>query len=176
MNDDNEIEIIEEPKKPKAQVIDTIEKDGRLVLVYDNGMQKDKLSGRMVRGPDSAVINEQNAIAYQRRRAELRRAMVRDVAGRHAAALSFQNEFGDLAYLAAFVESVTLKAHNPKDPKQVDAVRWLQSAAGDTDDILDNGGVGEETEQRKLISDLAKIAQAALHLHAQKNSIDKGVS
>jgi hypothetical protein len=45
------------------------ERDGRTVLVYENGMERDEATGHIIRPPTSALITAENALDYQRRRA-----------------------------------------------------------------------------------------------------------
>lgn len=60
-----------------ATVVRIEERDGKSIVVYDNGMERDKASGRIVKAPTNAPITKENAIAYQRKRQEKAAAALR---------------------------------------------------------------------------------------------------
>jgi hypothetical protein len=45
------------------------ERDGRTVLVYENGMERDAATGHLIRPANSDLITTENALDYSRRRA-----------------------------------------------------------------------------------------------------------
>ncbi len=53
-----------------ATKTDTIEKDGRLVHIYDNGMERDARTGHIIRRPDGVSFTPEKARAARRKRQE----------------------------------------------------------------------------------------------------------
>lgn len=60
-----------------ATVIETVERDGRTIAVYDNGMERDVNKGHLLRPPTAALITKENANAYHRARQEKTAALLR---------------------------------------------------------------------------------------------------
>ena len=60
-----------------ATVIETVEKDGLTVLVYDNGMERNAVTKKLLRPPSHALITRENANVYQRKRQEKAAAALR---------------------------------------------------------------------------------------------------
>lgn len=96
-----------------ATVIETVERDGVLVNVYDTGMERRADNGHFVRPPASALITEQNSNEFLRKRLEKKRA--RAVAGANAALAKLRDAEGepiwdapvDDDYIEAIVEAQT---------------------------------------------------------------------
>src|SRR5687767_624031 len=66
-----------------SNLVETIERDGRRINVYDNGMERDASNGHFITGPKNTRITAQNATVYVRKRQEkqsrlLRAALVRE--------------------------------------------------------------------------------------------------
>ena len=62
----------------KAKVVETVERDGRTIDIYDNGMERDVERGRLVRGPANTLITAENATVFYRQRLEKKRQRARD--------------------------------------------------------------------------------------------------
>ena len=62
----------------KTRIVDTVERDGRKIAVYDNGMEKDAVTGRIVKAPPHAKITKENAHALQRKRQEKAARLLRE--------------------------------------------------------------------------------------------------
>lgn len=121
-----------------AVVIGEEVRDGRVVLVYDNGMEKDRDTGKLLRPPTAALITEDSSIAYHRKRQEKKRAVMAQRL-QELQKEEFIAIYGELAWVAAVTGSIYSKATNPKDPKQVEAARFLFSETGITDNAADPG-------------------------------------
>lgn len=61
-----------------ANVVETIERDGVKVLVYDNGMERNAENGRMMKPATGTVITPERATLLHRRRQEKAAAALRD--------------------------------------------------------------------------------------------------
>jgi hypothetical protein len=113
-----------------AAVVETVERDGKSVLVYDNGMEKDATTGKLMRPPTAALIRTtEQANDYLRRRQELKRERI--LAG--AARTLERGEWDkatDLDVAEAIGEAVMMKALNPDNAKQVDAARFILTESG----------------------------------------------
>lgn len=60
-----------------SKVIEVIERDGRNVLVYESGLERDAESGRILKPAAGTLITRQNSTAYHRRRQEKTAALLR---------------------------------------------------------------------------------------------------
>jgi hypothetical protein len=143
---------------------------GLRLIEYDNGMIRRADNGYIYKPSEQLMIKDsQDSIALHRARRELKRQIVRETASANVNAEKYGAQHGDMAYIAALTEKITEKAMNPKDPKQVDAARFLMKEAGDSEDqdLEDTGA--DVGAVRGMLSDLAKIAGAAIQLHAKKS-------
>jgi hypothetical protein len=114
-----------------AAVVETVERDGKSVLVYDNGMEKDATTGRMMRPPTAALIQtSEQANAYQRRRQELKRERLLAGAAKTLERGGDWETPNDLDVVEALGEAVMMKALNPDSAKQVDAARFILQETG----------------------------------------------
>jgi hypothetical protein len=113
-----------------ANVIDTIQKDGKTVWVYDNGMERDANTGRMVRPPTAALITPEKANDFLRRRQELKQERI--IAG---AAKVLERTGGwelpnELDVVEAIGEAVMEKALDIDNKGQIDAAKFILAEAG----------------------------------------------
>jgi hypothetical protein len=131
-NADMDDDIIQAPTK--GQPAPKPEKQDHL-RVLANGAVYDMRRKRIVNSKNvTTKITEENAIEYQSRRVELKRAAV----ARGANAVANQGgsvEGGrlfdaDLAYVEAIGEAMTMKALSVNDPKAVDAARFIFTETG----------------------------------------------
>jgi hypothetical protein len=142
-----------------ANVIRTDDRDGRPVLVYDNGMEKYGDTGHLIRPPTGALITAENSLAYHRARKDKKRAVVLQAANESAAVKREHVErFGELAFLGALTESAMLKATNSKDPKQIEAARFVLSESGLAETIGDEDpGAGPGDNRPRVLVLLAEM-------------------
>lgn len=102
-----------------AKVVETIERDGIRVNVYDNGMEKNADNGHFIKGPNGSMITAENATVFVRQRMEKKRQ--RAVAGANAALRRMiDKETGepawenpqDMDFIEALAEAQTVEALN----------------------------------------------------------------
>lgn len=121
-------------------VVETIEQDGRQILVYDNGMKRDADTGRMLHPPTASLIDSsEKSNAYHRQRQEQKRARILAGAAKHLAKGRKDRMPTDMDVVEAIGESVMQKALDPKNAKQVDAARF----------VLQEGGLSETQLQQQ---------------------------
>ncbi len=114
-----------------ATVIDTVEREGRTIRVYDNGMERDAHTGHMVHPPASAKITTtEKSNELLRRRYELKRERVLAGAAKTLERDGNWETPNDLDVVEALAEAVMMKALNPDNAKQVDAARFILQEAG----------------------------------------------
>lgn len=61
----------------KAKVKEIVERDGRQIVVYDSGLERDKETGKIVKPAAHALITPEKANLYHRRRQEKAAALLR---------------------------------------------------------------------------------------------------
>jgi hypothetical protein len=142
-----------------ANVIRTDDRDGRPVLVYDNGMEKYGDTGHLIRPPTASLITSDTASDFHRARKDKKRAVVLQAANESAAVKREHVErFGELAFLGALTESAMLKATNSKDPKQIEAARFVLSESGLAETIGDEDpGAGPGDNRPRVLVLLAEM-------------------
>ena len=114
-----------------ATVIETVERDGRSIRVYDNGMERDADTGRIVKPPPHTIIaDSERATELHRRRQELKRERILAGAARTLERGGEWSTPDDLDVVEALGEAVMMKALNPDNAKQVDAARFILQEAG----------------------------------------------
>jgi hypothetical protein len=113
-----------------AAVVETVERDGKSVLIYDNGMEKDATTGKLMRPPTAALIRTtEQANDYLRRRQELKRERILAGAAKTLERGDWEKAT-DLDVVEAISEAVMMKALNPDNAKQVDAARFILTESG----------------------------------------------
>lgn len=55
-----------------------VERDGHIIRVYDNGMERNMTTNKMIRPPSHALITPEKANAYQRKRQEKASRLLRE--------------------------------------------------------------------------------------------------
>jgi len=108
-----------------ATRIDTVNRDGRRIHIYDNGLERDADTGRIVKAAPEFQIKPENANDYLRRRAEKRAATVAAAANAAVERDSYRRDYGDLAFVAAITEAQYIKATTPDDPKSTAAANFI---------------------------------------------------
>ena len=102
--------------------------------VLANGAVYDTIKGRIVNGKGiTTKITTENSIAYHSRRQELKREALARAANAVAAqggGVDGRAMDGDLAYVEAIGEAMTMKALTVNDPKAVDAARFIFTETG----------------------------------------------
>jgi len=93
--------------------IDTIERDGLRLDVYDNGMERNAETGHIVTPPKTALITAENTYAFHRARLEKKRE--RALAGANAALRGLTGKDGKPIYV------------NPQDLDYVEAIAFAQT-------------------------------------------------
>jgi hypothetical protein len=152
-----------------ATVIDTVEKDSRTILVYDNGMERDADTGHMVRPPAAALITTtEKANELQRKRLELKRERLAAGAARTLERTGEWEMPSDLDVVEAIGEAVMLKALDPKNAKQVDAARFILDEAGFSERQARNMDESPVNAVRELLSGLAALAGSVSQLQGSQ--------
>ena len=108
-----------------ATRIDTIIRDGRRLHIYDNGLERDADTGRIVKAAPEFQIKPENANDFLRRRAEKRAATVAAAANAAVERGDYRRDYGDLAFVAAITEAQYIKATTPDDPKSTAAANFI---------------------------------------------------
>lgn len=102
--------------------------------VLANGAVYDTKKGRIVNGKGiTTKITAENSIAYHSRRQELKREALARAANAVAAqggSVNGRPLDGDLAFVEAIGEAMTMKALTVNDPKAVDAARFIFTETG----------------------------------------------
>lgn len=70
----------------KANVVETVERDGHQIAIYESGAEYDMTDKRLVKPASGTVITVQNATVFNRKRQEKAAALLRDrIRQRHSA-------------------------------------------------------------------------------------------
>jgi hypothetical protein len=105
--------------------------DGHEIAVYESGAQYDLTAGRLVGAPPRAQFTKESSLAAVERRLELKReAVARGAAKVLESSGEWEEPIRDMDVIEAISEAVMLKALNPKDAKQVDAARYIETGMG----------------------------------------------
>jgi hypothetical protein len=114
-----------------AKIIDTIERDGKTIWVYDNGMEKDASNGHIVKPPPATLITDsQKSTELHRARQEKKRAIMIEAANEAVSSGEFKERYGDLAFVAEITKAAMQKAKRVADPKQIEAARFVMQETG----------------------------------------------
>jgi hypothetical protein len=121
-----------------------------------NGAVYDLQAKKIVSG---AVLSSDRAREMVAARETRRREAARQAANQAVDRADFHAAYGDLAYLAAIIETAMQKATTADDPKAIEAARFIMQQTGDQAD----GQPGSQAaDERGILSDLAAIARAIL--------------
>lgn len=124
--------------------------------VLSNGAVYDLQEKRIVKG---AALSSADASALAARKAELRRAVVREAANEAVQRGDYKARFGDLAFVAAITETQMLKATTPDDPKSTEAARWVMRESGEGEEVAKADSTVQMSEVRGLLRDIAEAAR-----------------
>ena len=61
-----------------AQIIDKVQRNGRTIAIYDNGMERDMDDGHFMRPPTAALITKETAQVMKRKRQEKAARLLRE--------------------------------------------------------------------------------------------------
>lgn len=144
-----------------AQLVKQENRGGVSVLVYDNGLEKNADTGRIMRPADGALITSENARALQRKRQEKQRATLLAAMLEGVERKEFIEKYGEDAWIMAIGYSAMIKATTPDDPKSIEAARflreWFEGLSNDPDS---SDGSGSAPRIILLIAELARRKQA----------------
>lgn len=122
--------------------------------VLSNGAIYDMRKKRIVNSKAvTTKITEENAVAMQSRQVELKRAALKRAANAVAAqggGVDGRAMQGDMAYVEAIGEAMTMKALTVNDPKAVDAARF----------VFAETGIGERQAEQVPMDALPEIIDA----------------
>ena len=116
-----------------ATVLETVDRDGKKILVYDNGMERDAVTGYMVKAPPHTLITADNSADFHRARAEEKQRRVMLGAAKHLQKTKHLDALPtDMDVVEAVSESVAKRAMDSdyKNQKQIEAARWIMSESG----------------------------------------------
>jgi hypothetical protein len=148
-------------------------REGLIVQVYDNGMER--ANGRIIKPPETNKITSDNASEFHRLRKEKKRKALVEAINDEVAP-DVVERFGSMAFVAAVGQSVMRKALNSKDPKQVEAARFIFSETGVGElapDVDPGAGPGDsrprvlvllaEIERRRLDNDSPGVIEGVVN-------------
>lgn len=143
--------------------------------VLSNGAVYDMRKKRIVdsRGVTTKITAE-NAVEFQSRRQQLKRAAIArgaNAVAQQGASVSGSEFSGDTAFLEAVGESMAMKALTPNDPKAVDAARFLVNETGYGDPKGDGGEPPADGSTNILVMMFNYIEQLSTPADAQIHEV-----
>jgi hypothetical protein len=141
-----------------SQVVSVENRNGVEVSIYDNGMER--ANGRIIKPPSTNVITAENARDFHRMRKEKKRAIAIEAANGAVSKAEYIEKYGEMAFVAGAVHSAMVKAQNPKDPKQIEAARFVFSETGVSEVMSDpdNGAGAGAPRVLVLLAELTRRA------------------
>ncbi len=165
-----------------ATIIETVERENKTIHVYDNGMEKDASTGRMVRPPTSALITTtEKANEFQRRRQELKQQRLMAGAAKVLERTGSWETPNDLDVVEAIGEAVMENAIDPLSKKQIDAAKFLFTEGGFSS-ALERGKASElppnaiSATPEALLALVQQIEQAQAAAVARSRAVDGTVA
>ena len=138
-----------------------VDYNGKKARQYQDGSIRNSRGQLLVRHPQAKPITSDNAIAYQRRRQELRAATIAQAANEAVENNSLSVQYGDMNWVAAIAQAQYIKATTPDDPKSTAAANFLLEQAGISAKQAANGdNQASDSSIRSVLSDIATIAKA----------------
>jgi hypothetical protein len=142
-----------------ATVIETVERDGKTIHVYDTGLERDAATGYIIKpAPHTIITDTEKSTALHRERLEQKRQRLAAGAARTLERTGEWEMPSDLDVVEAIGEAVMLKALDPKNAKQVDAARFIMDEAGFSERQARNMDESPVNAVRELLSGLAALA------------------
>jgi len=143
-----------------AVVIKEETREGVKVLVYDNGMERNAATGRIIRSGDTQRITKENSHAFHRARREKKRAVILEAVN-ESMKDEVKEKYGEFAFVAAVAASAMVKATTPHDPKSIEAARWLmnETGLGESDPDDSDSGAGAPAMPARIVVLLAELAR-----------------
>ena len=124
--------------------------------VLANGAVYDLEQKRIVRG---AALDSATASALASRKAEKRREIARAAANAAVERADYHASYGDLAFVAAIIQTAMMKAQTPDDPKAIEAARFVMLETGESEKLQSDAAV-PVSEMRGLLRDIAEVARS----------------
>lgn len=142
-----------------AVVVRTENREGTQVLVYDTGLERDAATGRIIRSADHTLITNETAADFHRARKEHKRALVREAANSAVKNKQLVQQYGEDAFIAAVTASAMDKAQDSKDPKSIEASRFLfsESGVGELAEDIDGAGAGSPGNTPRVLLLIAAL-------------------
>jgi hypothetical protein len=145
----------------KSKLIDTIEREGRTIAIYDNGMERDVEANRIIKPPAGASFTPETSLEAKKRLAELKREAIMRGAARTLDRDEKWENTNKLDVVEAIAEAVMMKALNPDSAKQVDAARFILQEGGMAETLAKgNESAQQSGDLHVVLMQLATIAQA----------------
>jgi hypothetical protein len=137
-----------------ATIVDTYEKDGETINVYESGVHYNVSKGRLIKAAPDAKFTPETSRKAKERLAELKREALLRGAAEALEKTGEWNAPNNLDVVEAIGEAVMRKALNSDNPKQVDAARFILQEAGmsetqtkSSEDGQQIGAVGDALSQ-----------------------------
>ena len=135
------------------------------LITLANGAIYDKSRHRIVANPGGgtkAFTSESAGAAVELRMTQKREALTRaaNAVAMQGGGVDGRELHGDMAFVEAIGEAMTMKALTVNDPKAVDAARFLFSEIGISEQ-RGTGGVDDTDIAREILNNIADIARAA---------------
>ena len=117
-----------------SRLVETIERDGKTINIYENGLEQDASNGHIIKPPPHVLIDSsEKSIALHRARAEEKQRRVMLGAAKHLQKTKHLDALPtDMDVVEAVSESVAKRAMDSdyKNQKQIEAARWIMSESG----------------------------------------------
>jgi hypothetical protein len=145
----------------KSQVIDKIERDGRTIAIYDNGMERDVEANKIIRPPTAALITKDNAREIRAMRQEKAARLLRErirAATEKISDLPIGSSAAAVAEAGGILwdEIVLNTEAYPRD--RMEAWLKLGQMAGVIPNVQERGQQ-EKTDTERAAGDLAAVAR-----------------
>jgi hypothetical protein len=123
-----------------AQVVKEEIREGRKVLIYDSGLERDAESGKIIKSADHTLITKDTAAEYHRARREKQLGIVLGALNSGVERADIIEKYGEDAWIWAVAQSAMVKATTPEDPKMIEAARFVRDWHRELSTDPENGG------------------------------------
>ncbi len=113
-----------------ATIVDTYEKDGEKINVYESGAHYNATRGHLIKAPERALFTPETSLEAKKRLSEMKRQAIMRGAARALDASGEWETPNQLDVVEAISEAIMQKALNPDNAKQVDAARFILTESG----------------------------------------------